>query len=175
MLRVGAAALLLAVAGCSNLFSSTASTAPTVPCPRVAVLNELSELVRFRPGTGRDLTDVEMEAKFTGLSYGCRYDRQAVHVEIEVEIEAARGPAMPQSKGAFQYFAAVTNPAGEIVAKETFGTEVEFKGNATRLVVSDELAQRIPLLDRTTATSWSVLIGLQLTDEQRAWAKGRRR
>jgi hypothetical protein len=173
LLRLCAAALLPTLAACSVFNSS--STAPTVACPRVAVLSELAEMVRFRPGPGRDLTDVELEAKFSGLSYGCRYDRQAVNVQIEVELEAARGPAMAASTGGFQYFAAITNPAGEIVAKETFDTVVEFKGNTTRLVISDELAQHIPLHDRTTAPNWSVLIGLQLSDEQRAWMKNRRR
>jgi hypothetical protein len=173
MRRILIAVLMLTAAAC-NPFTST-SSAPTVPCPRVAVLNELSELVRFRPGSGRDLTDVEFEAKFSGLSYGCRYDRESVNVQVEVEIEAARGPAMAQGKDGFQYFAAITNPAGDIVAKETFNTELEFKGNNTRLVISDELTQRIPMLDRTTGPNWSVLLGLQLTDEQRAWMKGRRR
>jgi hypothetical protein len=173
MVRPLAIVLLLTAAACSS--STTSSTVVSASCPRVAVLNELSELVRFRPGAGRDLTDVELEAKFSGLSYGCRYDRESVNVQVEVEIETTRGPAMAQAKDGFQYFAAITNPAGDIVAKETFSTEVEFKGNNTRLVFSDELTQRIPLLDRTTGPNWSVLLGLQLTDEQRTWLKGRRR
>src|SRR5688572_25720437 len=101
MLRPLGVVLLLATSACSA-FTSTSST-PSAACPRVAVLNELAELVRFRPGPGRDLTDVELEAKFSGLSYGCSYDRQSVNVQVEVEIEMARGPAMAQGKDGFQY------------------------------------------------------------------------
>jgi len=168
--RFLAAVLLLTAAACSP----SSRTAPAGGCPRVAVLNELSELVRFRPGPGRDLTDVEFQAGFSGLSFGCLYDRQAVTVEVELQIETTRGPAMSASKGGFQYFAAVTNPAGDIVAKETFDAEVEFKGNATRLVVADELTQRIPLVDRASGPGWTILLGLQLTDEQRDWVRQRR-
>src|SRR6185295_7434347 len=114
LLRVLGATLLLATAACSS------TKVPPESCPKVAVLGELAEFVRFRPGQGRDLTDVELEAKFSNLAFGCRYDKQSVSVEIEIEIEAARGPAMSQNKSGFQYFAAVTNPAGEIVAKEAF-------------------------------------------------------
>jgi hypothetical protein len=167
-LRVLGTAFLLAVAGCSS-----SQPAPPAACPKVAVLNELAELVRFRPGPGRDLTDVELQARFSGLSFGCRYDKEAVSVEFEVEIEATRGPAMPAGKAAFQYFAAVTNPAGEIIAKETFDADVEFKGNVTRLILGEELVQRIPMIDRNTGPTWGVLLGFQLTDEQRAWIRRR--
>lgn len=162
------AILLLAVGACSSTVPP-----PAGGCPKVAVLGDLAELVRFRAGGGRDLTDVEFSAKFSSFAFGCRYEKDSVTVEIDVEIDAGRGPAMSQSKTAFQYFAAVTNPAGEIVAKEPFNAEVEFKGNTTKLVVADELVQRIPLIDRTTGPNWSVLLGMQLTDEQREWARRR--
>jgi hypothetical protein len=167
-LRVLGAALLLAVAGCS-------SSQPAAPeaCPRVVVLNDLSELVRFRPGPGRDLTDVEHQARFSGLSFGCRYEKDNARVEFEISIEVQRGPSLPTSKASFQYFAAVTNPAGQIVSKEVFDADVEFKGNQTRLVMADELIQRIPMLDRATGPNWNVLLGFQLTDEQRDWIKRR--
>lgn len=167
-LRALGAVLLLAVAGCSG-----SQVQPPASCPKVAVLGELAELVRFRPGAGRDLTDVELQAKFAGLSFGCRYNKDAMSVEIDVQLEAVRGPAMTASRAEFQYFAAVTNPAGEVIAKEIFSSDVEFKGNTTRLVFADELVQRIPMLDRTTSPNWSVLLGLQLTDEQRDWLKRR--
>jgi hypothetical protein len=169
MIRALATALLLAVAACSP----SSQVARPANCPKVAVLNELSELTRFRPGPGRDLTDVELEARFAGLSFGCRYEKTAVSVEFDLEIEARRGPALAAPKAEFQYFAAVTNPAGEIVSKETFDADIEFKGNTTRVVLGDELIQRIPLVDTSTAPNWSILIGLQLTDEQRDWIKRR--
>ena len=168
-LRVLGAALLLALPACSS-----SQPAPTSSCPRVAVLSELAELVRFRPGADRDLTDVALEVKFDRFNFGCRYDKQAVSVEVELSLEATRGPAMAQPKTTFDYFAAITNPAGEIVAKETFTAEIEFKGNATRLIIADELVQRIPLIDRNSGPDWGVLLGLQLTDEQREWIRRRR-
>ncbi len=163
------AILILVLAACTS-----AQPPPAGGCPKVAVLGELAELVRFRPGAGRDLTDVELQAKFSTLASGCRYDKQSVETEIDIEVEAVRGPAMGQNKATFQYFAAVTNPAGEIVAKETFDATVEFKGNATRLVVADQLTPRIPLADRNSGPNWGILLGLQLTDEQREWIRRRR-
>lgn len=165
-----AAAALLTVAACSSTPTPSALTA----CPRVAVLSDLSTLTRFRDGPGRDLTDVQIEAQFSGLAFGCKFDKDSVTIEIDVQIEATRGPALAQPKARFEYFAAVTNPAGEIVAKEPFVAEVEFKGNVARLVVADELAQRIPLIDRASSPGWSVLLGLQLTEAEAEWARQRK-
>jgi hypothetical protein len=39
--------------------------------------------------------------------------------------------------------------------------------------MADELIQRIPMLDRATGPNWNVLLGFQLTDEQRDWIKRR--
>ncbi len=167
-IRALGALLLLGLAACTST-----QAPPPGGCPKVAVLGELAELVRFRPGTGRDLTDVELQAKFSTLAFGCKYDKQSVEIEIDLEVEAARGPAMAQGKASFQYFAAVTNPAGEIVAKEPFDATIEFKGNATKLVVADVLTQRIPLIDRNSGPNWTILLGLQLTDEQREWIRRR--
>ena len=167
-LGVVAGVAAMAVAACSS--SSTQNAA----CPRVAVLGDLSELVRFRPGAGRDLTDVELQAKFDNFAFGCRYDKDAVVVEIDVQIEATRGPALPANRTSFEYFAAITNPAGDIVAKEPFAADLEFKGNTTKVMVADELAPRIPLIDRTSGANWSILLGLQLTDEQRDWIRRQR-
>ncbi len=165
LLRIIGAALLVVVAACSG------APAPPTACPKVAVLSDLAELVRFRPGPGRDLTDVELEARFSNFAFGCRYDKESVAVEMDIQIEVTRGPAMTANKTAFEYFAAITNPTGEIVAKESFTAELEFKGNSTRVAVADELAQRIPLLDRANGANWTILLGLQLTDEQRDWVK----
>ena len=166
LFRLLAVAAAMAVAACS---SSTSG-----PCPKVAVLSDLAELVRFRQGAGRDLPDVELQAKFASFAFGCRYEKDAVVVEIDVQIEATRGPAQVANRTTFEYFAAITNPAGEIVAKEPFAADLEFKGNVTKLVVADELAQRIPLVDRNSGSNWSVLLGLQLTDEQRDWMRRQR-
>lgn len=167
--RILAVAATMAVAACSS-----SSSGPSPACPKVAVLSDLAELVRFRQGAGRDLTDVELQAKFASFAFGCRYDKDAVVVEIDVQIEATRGPAQVANRTTFEYFAAITNPAGEIVAKEPFTADLEFKGNTTKLVVADELAQRIPLIDRNSGSNWSVLLGLQLTDEQREWIRRQR-
>lgn len=165
LLRALGIAAAMTVAACSS------PSSPPAACPKVAVLSELSELIRFRPGPGRDLTDVELQAKFAGFAFGCRYEKDAVAIEIDIQIEATRGPALAANRTAFEYFVAVTNPAGEITAKEAFSADLEFKGNTTKLVVADELAPRIPLIDRTSGVNWGILLGIQLTDEQRDWSR----
>ena len=60
----------------------------------------------------------------------------------------------------------VFEKAGEVVAKEIFDADVEFKGNATRVVVADELTQKIPLIDRNTVVAPGQA-GIQIGDVAR--------
>jgi hypothetical protein len=157
---------LAALAACSRAELST-------DCPRVVVLQDLSRFVQYRDGPGRDLVDVTLEGAIVGLSPACRYDRRGVALEIRVQIEARRGPANAAGKGAFQYFAAITDPDGQILAKQIFDTDVEFRGNVTRVAIDDEIAPQIPLADRKLGAAYAVLLGFQLTEEQ--IGRGRRR
>ena len=67
--RAGAfAGLLVALAGC-GLFDKE----PPKPCPLALVLKDAGEVVRYRPGAGRDLLDVVYHASFGRNSLECRY------------------------------------------------------------------------------------------------------
>ena len=73
-----------------------------------------------------------------------------------------------------EYFVAVTGPGDQILAKETFGTRLDFAGR-NRIGVAEELAQRIPLPSDSDPGSYAVLVGFQLTPEELADNRRRRR
>ncbi|MBI1778457.1 MAG: hypothetical protein HYR63_24215 [Proteobacteria bacterium] len=154
--------LVLLLAACS---SSSKKEAPTA-CPRVAVLQDLSRLTEFREGTGRDVTDRRYEFAFAGLAASCTYDKTGVTIEITVQIQAFQGLADRDGKARVQYFAAVLDPDGQVLQKEAFDTEAEFKGKQARVLLSEDLRQRIPLSERLKGPGYSVLFGFQLTEAQ---------
>jgi hypothetical protein len=160
--RAAVAAVLvsLALAACGS------KEKPDDPsCPRVAVLKDLSRLIEFREGTGRDMSDRRYEMVFAGLSSTCVYDKAGVTVNITVQIQAVQGLAGKEPKIKSEYFAALLNPAGDIVEKQPFSAEVEFT-NQSRALLSEDLTQRIPLKDRTQGAGYSVLFGFQLSEAQ---------
>jgi len=148
ILALALIAPMLAACGSS---SGGSSDTPSVACPRVAVMKDLQRLTEFREGDGRDLTDRRFVMYFAGLDSTCKYDKTGVTVDITVQIQAVPGLANREPKVKAQYFAALVDPSGEVVEKEPFDAEAEFKDRRGALL-SDQLRQRIRNYVRTDLT-----------------------
>lgn len=158
MAAVGAS---LVVAGC-GYFSSE----PPRPCPSVTVLKDAAELVRYRPGPGRDLIDVVDQAKVAGVQHKCDYDGNRLEVELKLDLAVERGPAAEAAIVELPYFIAVIDARQRILAKEVFVSRIEFPADRRRLAVREETEQIIPLDDFQSGANFEILVGFQLTKQQ---------
>src|SRR5215471_6726685 len=77
LLRAGGCALAaaLVLAGCSAKKDDRA-------CPKVEVVGDLSRLIKFADGPGRDPADVAYVARITDVKSGCVYDKRGVTVDM---------------------------------------------------------------------------------------------
>ena len=158
-----AAALLLG-------FGLTACASKTVklpPCPRVGILGDAQKATQYRPGGGRDLTDVTFDTELLDYNGECRYeDKQAtVVVDFVLQVAATRGPAATQPEAQVPYFVAVVDKQQHVLARQEVVARVPFKEGRRRVVVGEELEQRIPLAGRSTGDV-EVLVGLILSRDQ---------
>lgn len=172
-LRAGALAVLalLSVSGCSSVSSTLSDTlgvgeSKDMACPQVAIMRDAGQVTLFRPGNGRDLTDVTSQAQIADFSGGCDYDRSGVTVNLLVALMAERGPAAQSDEASYRYFVAIVRPDRSVAAKAEFEVPVRFTKGTTRAEGKDELRQHIPLPKGTDARHWQVLLGFQLTSEQ---------
>ena len=149
-------------------------TAPPV-CPRAGILKDAAAVTKFRPGPGRDLTDVVYQARLVNLKATCKYGKKGVTVEMTVALIAERGPAIRTSKATLEYFVAITGPDGDILAKELFATPVTFPNNVTRARVADELQQIIPLARGASAANHRIIVGFQLQRDELEYNRQRPR
>ncbi|MCC7273093.1 MAG: hypothetical protein IT561_10520 [Alphaproteobacteria bacterium] len=161
----GAALVALLLAGCSSL-NPFAAKDPPPACPVAIVVDDLSRMTEFRPGTGRDLADVVHSAAIERVDASCEYDRRRkVTVQTVVNLIVERGPADRTRKADLTYFVAVADPQGRVTARETFTTPVRFEGNFTRMQTSEETEQVIPLGGGSGA-GYRIYVGFPLTPEQ---------
>ncbi len=154
--------LALAVAACANPFKK--KTPP--PCPSGIIVKDASRKVVYREGPGRDVTDILFEASLPRVLLSCRYDDTGVEVTTLLTIVAARGPADTARSATVRYFAAVIAPAGDIIGKREFETDLTFPINIDRGATTDELVQRIPVGKDISAEEFTIAIGFQLTREE---------
>lgn len=137
------------------------------PCPPIYILADAGTITRYRPGPGRDLTDVEAEAEITGYQGGCSYDDKGAEVAIQVRIDAKRGPANVGRKTQLSYFIAIPHfyPAPE--AKAVFPVTIEFPEPLTSVRFTDEeVVLRIPVRDRDLIDKYEIYLGFQTTPEE---------
>ena len=164
------AVVSLALASC-NLFGSTPPS-----CPQVAILDQAKKVTFYRPGPGRDLTDVTFEVAIRDLAYECSYDfsddGNSVTVNYNVLFVARRGPAAAADQVEVAYFSAVTNMARKILAKEQFTATLQYSGNEVIAQSVQKLTQTIPFSHGANIWDYHSFIGLQLTTAQ--WEESKR-
>ena len=135
-------------------------------CPRVAVVADAAQAEQYRPGPGRDLTDLSSRAQIIGISGGCAYEDDAVTVSVEMPIVVERGPAMTGSEADYSYFVAVTDREWNVIAKRSFPIRFRFDSGSGFSAAREELEQVIPLETQRQAAEYQVLIGFDLDREQ---------
>ena len=158
-----AAALPLLLAGCSSWFES--EDAP--PCPRAALVDGADRVVRFA-GEGRTPQDVAFEARILGVGGECEFtdEERRVIVDMDLRIEGARGPALGTKDAPLSYFVAVVGPEGDVLAREEFATAIPLKEE--RAIIIEQLEPEIPLSQGRRAASYTVFVGLIVTEEELA-------
>ena len=158
-----AAAMLLAVA-----LSACGSKAPNLPpCPRVGILGDAYKATQYRDGQGRDLTDVAFDTELLDYNGSCKYEanQTAVVVSFLLQVGASRGPAANRSEAQVPYFVAVVDKQQNVLTRQRFVARVPFKEGQRRVIVVEELEQRIPLGGRRTS-ELEILVGLEVPREQ---------
>ncbi len=170
------AVLALVLGGCSTIEAMFGQDVPPPACPNVAVLPDAKDIVKFRPGQGRDLIDILYESELTNLSQSCVYDidentgEGTLTVEIGVFIDIARGPANRDRKAEFAYFIVITDQSKKVLNKQRFPVKVAFPGNLSRLTWADDpdapAIVLIPLKGGKIGRDFNIFVGFQLSPEE---------
>jgi hypothetical protein len=144
------------------------NSGPTVTCPNVAKVADVSRVTRFKP-SGRDLTDVLFEGAVGRLGGSCGGTDDGISVDMTIEFLASRGPADTARRAPFTYFVAIVDKNDNVLAREQFDSAVEFPGNQTRSAVVEELEEDIPMKDKLQGNQYRVFVGFVLTPEEIAF------
>lgn len=167
-LRFDRPRLLLSFSGLAAalLLAACAGAEPeTRPCPQAVVLSDAARQVKFS-GQGRDLTDVLYEASIRTGNLVCEYDENVLDVDLEVLIEAGRGPANSDRLANITYFVAVARRDETVLAREAFDIAIPFPGNRTRVSGLEEIGQVITLQGNEHGGDYRIYVGLDLTREE---------
>lgn len=171
------------LAGCSafEYVTDKISEPIVLRCPDYMVIADAANLVRFRDGPGRDLTDVDFETEIIRVQLACtsninkRTRVGTLDVDVSVTFRAERGPANRSREGRFQYFISLVDHNRNILDRKAIGINVGFPGNKTRLLLrSDPVLLEIPITPKRASRSFRIFAGLILSREELEFNRRRR-
>lgn len=152
----------LAASSCSMM-----EKAEPPPCPRVSILADAAKTTKFRPGPGRDLTDVVVNAEIGAFTGSCSYKDDAVEVALQVSIDAERGPASAAGKPVdLAYFVAIPAYFPSPKAKAVLPVQVAFPEAANTVRFTDEeVVMTIPL-NGEYGDKYEIFLGFQMSGDE---------
>jgi len=155
------AVLLVALGGCS-VFGGKGLP----PCPEVAVLADAAKFTQFRPGEGRDITDIVLQGEITGFHGSCAYnkDRGKLTLTLQVQMVFSLGPAAQGRDVKTAYFIAVPSFYPKPEAKRIMPVNFTFANAADHIRITDnEVDVILPAKDLAKdLDKLGVYIGFQL-------------
>ncbi len=166
-LRPAMLAVLFALAGCAG----EEKFAPA--CPELTLLPDAADLSRFRP-SGRDITDMVLDAKITAVPAQCsRLNVKTVVARMNVNFAVSRGPAAVGRSAVLQYFVGVTE-SGRVLDEQDYQIGVAFPSNIDTVTLSGEdITLNFPVNPQQSADAYRIYVGFRLTPEQLAANRAR--
>ena len=156
--------LVAALAACSGTDKNTFAPA----CPRAAILADAADIIRYRDGGGRDLTDLVMTGRILGVSGACKPGDTArqLATSMQVTLQVTRGPAMVGRSADVTIFVAVSE-GDDILDKKMFPVHVEFAPNVdTVRLTTDAISTTLPISPDKSGAAYALTAGFQLTPEE---------
>lgn len=167
--------VLLILGGCSvvDKLPLIGKSDPVPPCPKIKVLADAGNITQYRPGPGRDVTDILLEAEITAFSGACEYEGEdGIYHQVKVELEGirfdvTRGPASRARGANLRYFVKIPHFYPSPVAAAEFDFRIAFPENRNSIQVSDGgIEINIPLKPGTRGSDFNIYLGFVLTEEQ---------
>ena len=157
--------MMLAVSGCS-LLGDTVDRG----CPQTAIIRELERVKDYGNDTPEDANLVATSFMKT-VQGQCISSDKGVDVNFQLTLLAGRGPRLGSDHFSFPYFISVVDSNRQILSKEMLTAEFKFGDEKKITTDTEALHVFIPLDKGADAKGYQVLMGFQLTDEQRKGLK----
>ena len=160
--------LLAAAAGSLGGCSRPDAFAPA--CPQLALLPDGADLARFA-GTGRDITDLVLDAHLTAVPATCRWADER-HTRSRPSCRwrwrSAAGRRCRGGRPTCAYFVAVSE-GDDILDKQVYAARADFPANTDRLALSSpEISMLFPVSQEKSAAAYKITVSFQLTPEELA-------
>ena len=141
-------------------------------CPTIKFLKDADKITAYKPGTGRDISDISYEAELTGFSGECEYFGDdgiytSVTLTLQVSLDITLGPAEKTRRVKLNYFVAIPAFFPDPKGKSSFSRIVKFPRDRNSISFVDDVIEiAIPLNENRQGPGIKVFTGFELSKDQ---------
>ena len=159
-LAVAALLLALPLAGC---FGKT--SAEQLQCPDAQSAPGLENIAIFGPGAERTMQNVQIAGKIVAVNRACDQEKGGIQINAVISFSAGRASSQVR-RVEFPYFVAVVDLNQTILNEQRFTVPLAFSGSDFA-TAQEKITIHLPVQRPSAGRNFAVLVGFQLTDEQR--------
>jgi hypothetical protein len=146
-------------------------------CPSAAILNDTAVLTVFRAGAPHDPSGEAYTAVIDGVTSHCSYTKgqPTANATFSFSVHVTRAPSPDGATYALPYFFALTQ-GDRILTKKNDTLKITFAPGSAAVSESENLPDTTVTLEPGhPPTDYQLLIGFQLSDQERAYNQKRGR
>ena len=144
-------------------------------CPTLKPLQNGEKVVRYKPGVGRDITDVILEAEFTQFDGECQANEELVEVGVSIGMKASKGPALEGDLTKVGVILAITDLDKKIIDQSVFDVTLDFSGNRSTISYFERFLIDIPLKEGVKSDEFNIYLTFALSPEEMDFNKKSKR
>lgn len=144
-------------------------------CPTAGLAPPTDDITLYRPGGRRDLLDQVLHGRIAGINGTCSQgdDKSRLALDVTVDLQFTRGPAMQDKSVAVPIFIAVTE-GDRILDKRIYDVPATFPQNEDRASrTSAPVHMVLPVSPTKSGAAYHVVAGFQLTPADLEAARAR--
>lgn len=142
-------------------------------CPQTAILDDPSQIVRFKSDTGKGPGDLLFHTQIKTFSGECEFDEKEIALDLRISMETLRGPANAKGEAGFTYFVAVLGLDKKILVRQKFPLIVKFDSNEAKMKFTEAITVYIPRRKNDSTADYLVYLGYEMTPEELAYNRRR--
>ncbi len=156
----------LVLASCGWWSGETKKETARRGCPNAGILADAQMMTEYRPGGGRDITDVAYRWELLDAVAQCTYDDNEVDVDYALSMSVSAGPAATKRSVSVPIFVAVTRMGETVLQKTTFEADVTFEQGKRTAVYTRTFKGLTFEVGEDDGRIYDLVLGFQLTPEQ---------
>jgi len=169
--RAAIGLVALALAACGS--DGSVGEGEVGRCPQTAILDDPSQIVRFKPDTDKGPGDLLFHTRIKTFAGECEFDEKEIALDLRIAMETLRGPANEKSEAGFTYFVAVLGTDKKVLVRQRFPLLVKFESTEMRMDFTEAVTVYIPRRKGDSTSDYLVYLGYEMTPEELAYNRRR--